>query len=276
MGKPPLRIASVGECTIDHYLDLGQRCIGGISLNFAVHAKRCGAEEVSLLSRIGNDHGSRILQQLAREDIDISHATMRAGQTAVQNIVLSANGDRIFPAGGYDPGVFSGYSLTDGGVRFVQSHNVLAAAMFAQTEALFHQLHTIPFDGWRVADFLDLSDFGGELSTVERFADLLDIIFISGDEDLAERLRPVSRKFQCLVVVTLGSQGSLALDRGDAVFQPAVPVEKVVDTTGCGDAFQAAFTVSYWRDGDVRRALQRGATQASIVLQHCGAIGVEL
>lgn len=276
MGKPPLRIASVGECTIDHYLDSGRRCIGGISLNFAVHAKRCGAEEVSLLSRIGNDHGSRILQELTREEIDVSHVMLQPGESAVQNIALSPNGDRIFPPGGYSEGVFSGYLLSDDDVRFIQSHNVLVGAMFAQAQPLFEQLPAIPFDGWRVADFLDLADYGGDPSVIEGFVDSLNIVFLSGDQGLAERLRPLSRESDCLIVVTLGSEGSLALEKGDFVFQLPLPVAQVVDSTGCGDAFQAAFTVSYWRDGNVRRALQCGATQASIVLQHYGAIGIEL
>jgi len=60
--------------------------------------------------------------------------------------------------------------------------------------------------------------------------------------------------------------------KGQSLQQPAVPVELPVDSTGCGDAFQSAFTVSYWRDHDVRRALRCGAEQAARVIQHLGAV----
>ncbi|MCB0080515.1 MAG: hypothetical protein KDE47_06280, partial [Caldilineaceae bacterium] len=79
----------------------------------------------------------------------------------------------------------------------------------------------------------------------------------------------------CLLVVTLGTGGSVALTAPDHIVQPALAVAKPVDSTGCGDAFQAAFTTSYFRDGDVAAALARGAGQAAQVLQHFGAVRQE-
>jgi fructokinase len=49
-----------------------------------------------------------------------------------------------------------------------------------------------------------------------------------------------------LVCVTLGSSGSLMVDRSGAHYQPGVPVE-VVDTVGAGDAFTAAVAHGYLR-----------------------------
>jgi fructoselysine 6-kinase len=271
MGRPPLRIVSVGECTIDHYLDLKQDFIGGISLNFAVHSKRCGAEKVSLVSRIGNDHGARILQKLAKEGIDTSHVSVQPGATARQNIELTADGERVFPPGGYLPGVLEFYSLEETAVHFIQRHNVLVSALFKQIEPLFRQvMETIPFEGWRVADFLDLADY--DIGIVEQILRQLTIAFLSVDYEMVEQLRPLSRKAGGLIVVTLGKEGSAALRKGEPMFQPAVRPDKVVDTTGCGDAFQAAFTVSYWRNGDLQRALEDGAQWAADVLRHRGAI----
>lgn len=274
MGRPPLRIVSVGECTMDHYLDLQQQFVGGISLNFAVHCKRSGAEHVSLMSRIGADHGARILQKVEYEGIDASYVTMLPGATARQDITLTPTGERIFPPGGYQPGVLQGYRLHDDELHFVQRHNVLVSAMFNQVELLFRQvMESLPFEGWRVADFLDLSDYNKDIGVVEQIIELLTITFISGDHEMVEKLRPLSRAANCVVVVTMGANGSVALVKGEPIYQPSLRVANVVDSTGCGDAFGAAFTVSYWRDGDVRRALQCGAKQAACVLQHYGAIG---
>lgn len=273
MGGQPLRIVSVGECTMDYYPDLQQRFVGGISLNFAVQAKRCGAESVSLLSRAGSDHSKQILQTLEREGIDTSHVAIEPGATARQDIAVTATGERIFPPGGYQAGVLEGFRLHGVDLHFIQHHNVVASALFKQVEPLFHQvMETLPDEGWRVADFLDLSDYDNNIGVVEQFSETLTIAFISGDRDLVERIRPLSRSSRCLIVVTLGADGSVALERGEPVNQPPIPVVPVVDSTGCGDAFQAAFTVSYWRDGDARRALRCGAEQAARVLQHYGAI----
>lgn len=273
MNSTPLRIVSVGECTIDHYLDLQKEYVGGISLNFAVHCKRSGAEHVSFISRIGKDSANKILRKLERENVDSSHLNAVDGITARQNITLTAAGERIFPEGGYDPGVLRNFDLNEADIQFVQSHNILASPMFQQLESLFRQVMSLSFNGWRVADFLDLADYQKDISIVEQFIERLSIAFISGDHEIIEKLRPLSRSTNCLIVITLGAIGSAALIKGEPIFQPSYKVAEVIDSTGCGDAFQAAFTVSYWREQNLQRALESGAKQAAAVLQHYGAIG---
>jgi fructoselysine 6-kinase len=271
MSQPALKLVSIGECTIDDYLEQQREFVGGISLNFAINAKRCGADHVSLDSRIGNDRDSQILQKLVGESIDCSHVRVVDGNTARQNIFLS-DGERIFPAGGYDPGVLEGFTLDQEDLQFVKKHNVIASALFKQVEASFYQaIQAEPFDGWVVADFLDLADYNFDTRMIELNIERLKIAFISGNRDMVERLRPLSRASNCLIVITLGADGSVALNHGESVHQPAIPTSKVVDSTGCGDAFQAAFTVSYWRSGDPRAALESGAQQAAKVIQHLGA-----
>ncbi|MBI5879163.1 MAG: hypothetical protein HZB53_16065 [Chloroflexi bacterium] len=270
---PYLSVVSVGEITIDHYLDLGQTFVGGISLNFAVNCKRAGAEQAALISRVGTADTERVRAKLSAEGVDDSHARVLAGPTAVQAIDVTSDGERIFPPGGYRPGVLDGFVLDDADMEFIRQHNVLACACFRQAEPLFRQALAVPFEGARVADFLDLSDFGGDPQTIARYADRLAIAFVSGDEALVDALRPLSRATSCICVVTHGARGSTALSGGVLARQPAVPVPRVIDTTGCGDAFQAAFTVSYLRDGDIARALNAGATLAAVVAQHYGATG---
>ena len=58
-----MRIAAVGECTIDRYLDLGVTRVGGISLNFAVHARHAGAEYVALVSCTGADAAASMVRR---------------------------------------------------------------------------------------------------------------------------------------------------------------------------------------------------------------------
>lgn len=273
MDRPAMSIVCVGECTIDYYVDLQREFVGGISLNFAVNCRRSGAESVALVSRVGEDHGSKILQELSSEAINASHVTMEPGATARQNIVVAPGGDRIFPPGGYQPGVLDDYRLNDSELEFVKRHNILSCALFTQVEPLFRQVMELPFKGWRVADFLDLSDYDKDVRVVEEVVERLTIAFISGDQETVEKLRPLSRPGKCVIVVTMGADGSVALVNGEPIYQPSLKVANVVDSTGCGDAFGAAFTVSYWRERDVRGALQAGAQQAALVLEQFGAIG---
>ncbi|HNT75712.1 MAG TPA: carbohydrate kinase family protein, partial [Anaerolineae bacterium] len=49
-------------------------------------------------------------------------------------------------------------------------------------------------------------------------------------------------------------------------------VAEVVDTTGCGDAFQAAFFVSWFQRHDMVQALRMGAEAAAQTLTHFGGV----
>ncbi len=60
--------------------------------------------------------------------------------------------------------------------------------------------------------------------------------------------------------VTRGAKGAITLYRRDGMVAnketPAYPLKKVVDTTGCGDAFGAGFVVEFLRSGDVNKSVE--------------------
>jgi fructoselysine 6-kinase len=268
-----VKIVCVGESTLDYYLDLNRGFVGGISLNFAVHSKRCGAETVALVSCVGSDSaGQLVRQKLLREGIDASHVYVEEGATAQQNIVVTPTGERIFPPNGYSPGVLAGFRVSDADLEFIQQFDIVVAPLFWQIEPIFNQvMRELSFQGKRVVDFLDLSDYGQDYQAMAALIQPLDLAFISGNQQTVDMLRPVSRQMDGIIVVTRGAAGSTALVGGLEFNQPALQVAAAVDTTGCGDAFQAAFTVAYFSYGDVPLALRQGARQAAEVLQHYGA-----
>ena len=274
-----MKIVCVGECTLDNYLNLepgvNTRYVGGISLNFAVHSKRYGLEQVSLISAVGADEAGRsVLHRLAQEGVDASMVRVLPGKTAQQDIRLVEGGERIFPPGGFHIGVLADYRLDGGDFDVIRRHDVLVAPLYAQLEPLFKQAMLEPdFSGKRVADFLDGSDYSDIVTRIGAYQEALDIVFVSGTKETVQALMPLSRAYAGVIVVTLGALGSVALEGGTPVYQAAIQGVKPVDTTGCGDAFQAAFTVTYFQSGHVEKALRQGARRAATVLGHVGAIG---
>ena len=118
-----MKIVSIGEITIDHYLRQNQKFVGGISLNFAVHAKRCGAETVSLVSAVGDDpEGEWVLATLSREQVDHSHVAIFEGKTATCDIEVFSDAERVFPPGGYHENTLSQLSLTEEIKEFINQH----------------------------------------------------------------------------------------------------------------------------------------------------------
>ncbi len=270
-----MKIVSVGEITIDHYLGLNRSFVGGISLNFAVNAKRCGADVVSLVSSVGADEGGRrVLEKLEREGINASHVAILPGETARIDIQVMAHGERVFPAGGFHRNVLDDLRLSDNDLAFIRHHDILAFLYdYSQPDSLGNRVMVkLDFDGKRVADFGDWADYGGDYDGLFSALETLDVAFISGGQVAVEAFLPVSRCCKGIIVVTLGAEGSAALVDGAPLFQPAQSVAALIDSTGCGDAFQAAFTVTYFRTNSVERALYQGAAQAATVLQHYGAI----
>jgi sugar/nucleoside kinase (ribokinase family) len=73
-----------------------------------------------------------------------------------------------------------------------------------------------------------------------------------------------------LAVVKQGSGGASAYGQGAAWHAGANPV-KVVDTTGAGDAFDAAFMVEWLASRNVEAALQAGNRLGAHVAGHLGA-----
>ena len=70
-----------------------------------------------------------------------------------------------------------------------------------------------------------------------------------------------------MLVVTLGEFGAIVnTDKGDVQMVPALrfPVEKLVDTTGAGDAWCGAFLAAYQLTGDIVKAVTAASVVSSI------------
>ena len=75
------------------------------------------------------------------------------------------------------------------------------------------------------------------------------------------------------VLVKLGAKGSMLVGQdGYVIRQPAMPVKRVVDTTGAGDCFTAAFVVATLASLSPADALKFAATAAAVCVQRSGAM----
>ena len=106
-----------------------------------------------------------------------------------------------------------------------------------------------------------------------------DIVFFNEDGFLAgtgeqptmQAMSSVLRAGPRVVVVSLGAEGAVAMDcHGTFASQPAVPA-KVVDTTGAGDTFNAAFLVAHMDGRPLQDALRFACAAASCTVAAMGA-----
>ncbi|MDZ7587484.1 MAG: carbohydrate kinase family protein, partial [Patescibacteria group bacterium] len=78
-----------------------------------------------------------------------------------------------------------------------------------------------------------------------------------------------------LVVITLGSGGSLTVWQSKIYKQKLKPV-KAVDTTGCGDAYLAGFLTDWLQHKNIQQAMKLGSELAARVAKHPGAINLKM
>jgi ribokinase len=215
---------------------------GGKGSNQAVGAARLGAE-VAFLTAVGEDgFGDRAFELWAEEGVDAG-GVVRAGlPTMTAAILVEASGDnRIVIV----PGALS--TLTpahvDAFAPQIAAADVLLVQLEIPVETALHALEVARVAGVRSV----LNPAPAPPMPIAPAAD-----YLTPNESEAFAVEGAAGT----LVVTLGEQGARL--RGDQV--PALPA-RVVDTTGAGDAFCAAFAV----------ALAEGATDADAVRWGCAA-----
>ena len=93
---------------------------------------------------------------------------------------------------------------------------------------------------------------------------------LSGKDSPDEVLRELSKITGGRLLVTDGANGSWALENGAVIHQPAMPVGRKVDSTGCGDAYHAGYIVGLLEDWTIRERMEFGTLLASCVIGKVG------
>ena len=91
-------------------------------------------------------------------------------------------------------------------------------------------------------------------------------------QNMLDDLKGLSSKSGKMIVATIGTKGSIAFFENKSYYQKAIEISEVIDTTGCGDSFQAAFSIEWIHSKDIRKSLNAGAFAASKVLGFMGSV----
>lgn len=76
-----------------------------------------------------------------------------------------------------------------------------------------------------------------------------------------------------IVCLTLGGKGVKLSQKGAKIIQfPAIKIEKVLDTTGAGDAFWSGFLFAYIKEKNIEDCLQVALKLAALKLQNVGRL----
>jgi sugar/nucleoside kinase (ribokinase family) len=101
-------------------------------------------------------------------------------------------------------------------------------------------------------------------------ADEDEINALMGTDSFDDTLESI-RDHDNLFVVTRSDKGSVIVRPGEQHVQKATPVEKVIDTTGAGDAYCAGFLYGWVHDRSLAECARAGTLCATAVIQQLGA-----
>lgn len=120
------------------------------------------------------------------------------------------------------------------------------------------------------------------LDVIKTYCSLNPLIKISEDDMLRlfEKQLPHKEIFDFFhnlgadtVCLTLGSKGvKLSQKEKNLIQLPAIKIEKVLDTTGAGDAFWSGFLFAYIKEKSIEECLQIGLKLAALKLQNVGRL----
>lgn len=265
-------LACIGDVAVDFYVTIPRRHLGGISFNVAWNAREHGLD-ARVYSVVGTDtDGDAVVKTFASRGLSSEGIVVRDGLTAQQRILITSNGERVFD--GYRTGVLSSFCLEDLRKLDPRKIDALHIPLSDGLEALFDGVATTVRGVPKIADLsIDGPNPGGLQVAVTRYAECFDLLFIGGRSEHLSPIRELSLIHpEKVFVLTLGSKGVVSFRGGEALEQGAIPVEQVVDTTGCGDGFQGAFIARWLANrNDIRGALEAGVAQGAKVASFLGA-----
>ncbi len=281
-------IICLGRCTVDilnlvDHFPCGDDLIrvidssiqgGGPIATAAAAAARLGSS-VSVVDCIGDDwRGKIILEQFVQQGVSTDLLQVIPGKISTQSVLLveAGSGKRaIINARGDTPepeltevnlsaldhckilhitGTYPRVVMD--AIARVKSHGGIIS--FDGGAGLFKQedIEILQQVDWLICALEYANKLTGRQSTQEMLAGMLEIgVKIAG--------------------ITFGEAGSWFIEADGQIFhQPAFPIERVIDTTGCGDSFHGAFLYAMCHDNNLKQAARLSAAVAAMNAQKLG------
>lgn len=261
-----IKVACFTVAALDYFPQINDYFAGGNSLNQAIRMKQLGLD-TSFIGALGTDEsGDRIEELLRLSGVNLSHTHRIEGKTATNRIFNDEEGERFGVDDAWDGGVYETFRLVQEDWNYMADFDIWAT--HANNPNYREALKRKPRHVFMGVDFLHFKEYG----LLEDCLDIINVAYFGGTPDMVDDLSRLARGRRGIVVLTLGAEGSRAFVDDKVYRQTALSVEKVVDTTGCGDAFQAAFTYEYYKSRNVSAALLAGAELGRIATQTHGGV----
>lgn len=281
LGRPVSEIPRGQHSTI---IDEIRITAAGTAAGVSVDLAKLGVDVMSV-GAIGDDvMGDLVVMLMNRHGVDTSLLTIRPGErTSATILPIRPNGER--PAL-HAPGANGNFGASDITAQHEEAFREATVLHIGGPDSM------TGFDAARLADFVaDAKSFGaiatmdtlrpGDGAELQRLAPLLaqidwflpnndQVRSLTGLEVPSDGARRLIEMGVGGVAITLGDQGCIVITGDEERAFPALPVQ-VVDTTGCGDGFDAGFITGLLLDVSPFEAAWLGLACGGLVATGLGS-----
>ena len=257
--------------------------LGGVGRNIAHNMSLLGVD-TRMLTAFGDDlYAQKIAASCGELGIDISRSLqVPGGSTSTYLFIADHNGDMALAVSDMD----------------IYDH--LTPAFLASRAPLLNNAQVVVMDtnipaesiAW-VAEHVDLPLFVDPVSTVKAEkirpilgkihtlkpnrleAELLSGVTITDEDSLNAAADALLATGLRRVFISLGGDGVFAADHNGRCHLPCLP-GKMVNTTGCGDAFMAAIVWAYLEGTDLENTARAGLAAATIAMESAETINPDM
>jgi len=269
---------------------LFKRGWGGDTSNVLVTAARLG-RTTGYITRVGDDEfGKCFLEMWRREGVDISHVVIeKNGFTGVYFILLTEEGKHEFiyyrknsaashlSPSDIDPNyikqskIFHSSGISQAISKSCREAVFKAAEIAKKAGVLFSYDPNVRLKLWPINVARNIINYTLELADIV-IPSLEDAKLFTGLSSPSEIADIILKSGPSIVVIKLGSQGCLVATKREKTLVPSFPVDKVVDTTGAGDAFTGAFLAALLEGQNPKEAARFANAVAALKTLGRGAV----
>ena len=234
---------------------------GGKGANQAVAMARLNGN-VSMIGKVGEDgFGQTLINSLKNDKVDTTYIKTTKGATGVALITVDNNAQNsivVSPGANFEVKEED----IDNNIEAIKNSDIVVLQLETPLNTIKYALkkskelnkYTIlnPAPALKLDD--EIIKNVDLLTPNETELEIISGVSIETEEDIQKAAQIMIEKGVKELIVTLGSKGSLYINKEKSIFKKAYKVE-AVDTTAAGDSYTAALAVALSKDKNIEEAM---------------------
>ncbi len=273
-------LALGGKYLVDHFY----QTLGGGGANVAIGATKQGLKS-AIIGVIGNNQFKPIIfKHLKDHDVSSEFCNYKDNYQKISSILLSPSGERTII--NYETPHEHIFERTEDFLHLKKAKMIYISNLpRVSLQERMHVLSYLHANSIPVMLNLGIADCRRPLHQILPLINKSGMLIVNAHEfselvkhayeriDFNRDVRKyIHSSYDSLLIVTDGERGSYCYDGNQVYYMRAMPISKVLDTTGAGDAYTAGFISGYFKyKGDIVKAMETGAHYAVKIIEKVGA-----